>query len=98
MIAWIFPIAAIGGVFVAHVLKRRLSNNNLNHARLLFALAFNALFVIPYINIIENKEFPFLGYRPDLLLKYPFIGWISFSCIFLHSFACPMKPRVKGLS
>lgn len=95
MIAWIFPILAVGGISSAYALRIFLSGSNLNSIRLCLGIAFNALFVVPYIEIIQNNNFPYLGYRPDIISDYPFVGWIAFFCIFLHSFACPVKWKVK---
>jgi len=95
MIVWVFPLFSILGVTTAYFLKIHLSGNNLNHTRICLGLVFNALFIIPYIDIIENNKFPVLGYRPDIILDNPFIGWVAFICIFLHLFAHPVKWEVK---
>ncbi|MGF6127735.1 hypothetical protein QF019_002946 [Pseudomonas frederiksbergensis] len=95
MIAWIFPLLAISGVVTAYFLKTHLSGNNLNYTKLCLGLVFNAVFIIPYMNIIENNKFPFLGYRPDIILDDPFIGWVAFACIILHLFARPVNQEVK---
>ncbi|KAF2395275.1 hypothetical protein [Pseudomonas frederiksbergensis] len=95
MIAWLFSLLAVLGVTMAYLLKIRLSGDNLNHVKLCLGLAFNAIFIISYMDIIENNKYPFLGYRPDIILDNPFIGWVAFVSIFLHSFACPVKWEVK---
>jgi hypothetical protein len=95
MIAWFFPALALFGVSTAYLLKIHLSGDKLNHTRLCVGLAFNALFIIPYIDIIENNKFPALGYRPDIISDHPFIGWVAFACIFLHLFAHPVKWEIK---
>jgi hypothetical protein len=95
MIVWVFPILAACGIFLAYVLKIYLSNTNLNHAKLYGSVIFNGLFVVPYIDIIENNNFPFLGYRPETILEHPSIGWIAFFCILAHSTALPVKRKVK---
>lgn len=97
MIAWIFPILAVGGISAAYAIRVRLSGSNLNNTKLYFGVAFNALFVVPYIDIVQNNDFPYLGYRSDIISAHPFIGWIAFGCIFLHSLACPVKWKVKCL-
>ncbi|MHC8394938.1 hypothetical protein ACYZT8_14965 [Pseudomonas sp. LB3P93] len=95
MIVWIFPLIAILGLTTAYFLKIHLSGDNLNHTRLCLGLVLNALFVIPYIDIVENNKFPVLGYRPDIVSDNPFIGWIAFASILLHSFSLPVKYEVK---
>lgn len=95
MIVWIFPILAVCGIFFAFLLKIRLSGKNLNNIKLFFCLIFNGLFVVPYIDIIENNDFLFLGHRPEITAEHPFIGWIAFSCIFIHSLSLPAKRKVK---
>jgi hypothetical protein len=95
MIVWFFPLIAACSVSTAYFIKIRLSGENLNHTKLYFGLAFNTLFAVPYINIVQHNDFPHLGYRPDIISDHPFIGWIAFICIFLHSFACPVKREVK---
>lgn len=95
MIVWLFPLIAVCSVSAAYSLKKRLSGEDLNHTKLYAGLAFNSLFVVPYIDIVQANDFPFLGYRPDIISEYPFIGWIAFICIFLHSLACPVKWKIK---
>ena len=97
MIVWAFPALAVCGMLFAYSLKIYLSGNNLNNIKLFFRLIFNGLFVVPYIDIIENNDFLFLGHRPDIISEHPFIGWIAFSCIFIHSFSLPVKRQVKWL-
>jgi hypothetical protein len=95
MIVWVFPVLAVCGIFSAYFLKVRLSGSNLNHVKLYSCLIFNGFFVVPYINIIENNDFLFLGYRPEIISEHQFIGWIAFFSIFIHSFALPAKRSVK---
>ncbi len=95
MIVWLFPLIAACSVSAAYFLKIRLSGEDLNHTKLYFGLAFNALFAVPYIDIVQSNNFPFLGYRPDIISEHPFIGRIAFICIFFHSFVCPMKWKIK---
>ncbi len=95
MIAWVFPILAACGIFFAYALKIYLSNTNLNHAKFYFCIIFNGFFVVPYIEIIENNHFPFLGNKPETISEHPFIGWIAFFCILAHSAALPVKRKVK---
>lgn len=91
MIVWVFPALAAFGVCVAYVLKFRLSGQKLGLVGLFSCVFFNGFFAVSYINIIEENDFVFLGNRPDLILDYPFIGWIAFFCILLHTFALPIK-------
>ena len=95
MIVWVFPVLAVCGIFFAYFLKIHFSGNNLNSIKIFLCLLFNGLFVVPYIDIIENNDFLFLGRRPEILSEHPFIGWIAFICIFIHSFALPVKRKVK---
>ncbi|WP_313000935.1 hypothetical protein [Pseudomonas sp.] len=95
MIVWIFPILAVCGVFFAYLLKARLSGKKLNSIKLFFCLTFNGFFVVPYIDIIENNNFLFLGHRPEIIAEHPLIGWLALSCILLHSFSLPVKRKVK---
>ena len=96
MIVWVFPALAACGIFFAYALKIYLSDTNLNHAKFYFCLIFNGFFVVPYIDIIENKNFPFLGYQPDTVSEHPFIGWIAFFSILAHATALPVKRKVRG--
>ncbi|PWY48563.1 hypothetical protein DK261_11625 [Pseudomonas sp. RW409] len=96
MILWVFPVLAACGISVAYFLKVRLSGSDLNYARFYFCLVFNGLFVVPYMDILQNNDFLFLGYRPEIISEHPFIGWIAFSCIFIHLFALPVKRKIKG--
>lgn len=91
MIAWLFPILATLGVSAAYLLRYRLSGPKLGAVGLYFCVVFNVFFAVPYINIIEKNEFVFLGVRPDIMEDYPFIGWVAFVCVLLHSFALPYK-------
>lgn len=95
MIVWFFPLIAICSICAAYFLKTHLSGEDLNHTKLYFGIGVNALFAVHYIDIVQNNDFPLLGYRPDIISDHPFIGWIAFICIFLHSFACPVKREVK---
>lgn len=97
MIMWVFPALAVCGIFFAYCLKIHFSGSGLNKSKLFFCLIFNGLFAVPYIEIIENNYFPFLGYRPDIMSEHPFIGWLAFACIFIHSFSLPVKRNVKWL-
>ncbi|MGW8466964.1 hypothetical protein [Pseudomonas sp. CLCA07] len=96
MIAWIFPLLACLGVATAYLLKIHLSGDNLNHAKLCLGMAFNAIFIISYMGIIEYSKYPILGYRPDIISDNPFIGWMAFVCIFLHLLARPVNREVKS--
>lgn len=91
MIVWIFPVLATFGVCVAYFLKYLLSGKDLGLVGLFSCVFFNGFFAVSYINIIEEDDFVFLGNRPDLIVEYPFIGWIAFVCILLHTFALPIK-------
>lgn len=95
MIAWAFPVLAVCGIYFAYFLKVRLSGKKLNNIKFFFCLTYNGVFVVPYIDIIENSDFLLLGYRPEIISEHPFIGWIAFICIFMHSFALPVKRNVK---
>lgn len=95
MIFFVFPVLAACGVFVAYFLKVRLSGSDLNHVKLYFCLLFNGLFVVPYMDILQNNDFLFLGHRPEIISEHPFIGWIAFVCIFIHLFSFPVKRNVK---
>jgi hypothetical protein len=86
---------AVFGVSAAYILKVCLSGSSLNHIKLYFCLIFNGAFVIPYIDIIKNNDFLFLGYRPDIISDHPFVGWLAFACIFAHLFALPVKWKIK---
>jgi hypothetical protein len=92
---WAFFALAAFGVFCAYFLKINLSGSNLNHAKLYSCLVFNGLFILPYMDILQNNEFLFFGHRPDVISEYPLIGWIAFICIFIHLFALPVKQNVK---
>ncbi|QTT88523.1 hypothetical protein [Pseudomonas chlororaphis] len=96
MIVWGFPILAAFGISAAYFLKARFSGSDLNYARFYFCLAFNGVFVVPYMDILQNDDFLFLGHRPEIISEHPFVGWIAFSCIFIHLFALPVKRKVKG--
>lgn len=96
MIVLIFPVMAACGVFLAYSLKIHLSGCNLSYTKLYFCLLLNDFFVVPYINIIQHDDFPYLGHRPDIISEHPFIGWIAFVCVFLHLFSLPVKRNVKG--
>jgi len=96
MIVWVFPSLAVCGILFAYGLKTHLSGRHLNNRRLFFCLFFNGLFVVPYIDIIQNNEFLFLGHRPDILSAHPFIGWLALVCIVIHSLCLPVKHTVKG--
>ncbi|WP_238399323.1 hypothetical protein [Pseudomonas chlororaphis] len=95
MILWVFPVLAACGIGVAYFLKVRLSGSDLNYARFYFCLVLNGLFVVPYMDILQNNDFLFLGRRPEIISEHPFIGWIAFACIFIHLFALPVKRKVK---
>ncbi|MCE4054825.1 hypothetical protein [Pseudomonas sp. Au-Pse12] len=95
MILWLFPVVAACGIGVAYFLKVRLSGSDLNYTKLYACLVFNGFFVVPYIDILQNQNFLFLGRRPELLLEHEFIGWIAFFCIFIHLFALPVKRKVR---
>ncbi|PMY38029.1 hypothetical protein DMW99_30075 [Pseudomonas chlororaphis] len=96
MILWVFPVLAVCGISVAYFLKARFSGSDLNYARFYFCLVFNGLFVVPYMDILQNDDFLFLGHRPEIVSEHPFIGWVAFFCIFIHLFALPVKRKVKG--
>lgn len=95
MILWFFPVLAIFGISAAYLLKVHLSGSDLSYAKFYSCLVFNGFFVIPYIEILQNNDFLFLGHRPEITSEHPFIGWISFICIFIHLFALPVKRKVK---
>lgn len=95
MIFWVFPILAACGIFFAYLLKVRLSGSNLNHFKLYSCLVLNGLFVVPYMDILQNNYFLFLGHRPEIIPEHPFIGWLAFVCIFIHLFSLPVKRKVK---
>lgn len=91
MIVWVFTILAIFGVCAAYLLRYWFSGKNLSVAGLYSCVVFNCFFAVPYIMIIEDNDFVFLGSRPDIILEHPSIGWIAFVCVFMHSFAVPTK-------
>lgn len=96
MIVWIFPLIAITSVVAAYYIRHRLSGENLNLLKLYGSLAFNGLFAIPYLNIVENDRFMFLGHRPDIATDYPIIGWIALFSALAHAFALPLSWRLGG--
>lgn len=95
MILWAFPVLAVCGIWLAYLLKIGVSGKNLTYTKFFLCFVFNGFFVIPYMDILQDNEFLFLGRRPEILLEYPFIGWIAFCCIFIHLFALPVKREVK---
>ncbi|MCF4996333.1 hypothetical protein GIW69_12215 [Pseudomonas syringae] len=95
MIPWAFLIIALFGIFFAFFLKVYLSGVNLNRAKLFFCLIFNGCFIVPYINIIEGNALPFVSNGLEVGTAHPFIGWVAFFCIFIHSSALPVKRKIK---
>lgn len=96
MIIWIFPLIAVASVTAAYRLKFCLSGESLTLFKLYSSLAFNGLFAIPYLNIVENDCFMFLGHRPDIAKDYPIIGWIALFSALAHAFALPVSWRLGG--
>lgn len=95
MTLFFFLILVSLGIFTALYLKTRWSGSDLNHTKLYLSLIFNGCFVVPYIDLIKNNDFLFLGNRPDITADHPLIGWIAFTCIFIHLYALPVKRKIK---
>jgi len=85
---WVF---VMGGVVFAYFLKIRFSGDKLGYIKLYACLLVNGFFVVSYMDVIQYDQFLFLGYRPDLLVSYPSIGWVMFFGMLAHAFALPMK-------
>lgn len=90
-----FPLFATWGILCAYTLKIRFSGTEYFLAKFLLCLIFNGFFAITHLSMIEENNFPLLGYNPDLISNYPIIGWIAFFCIPAHAGALPVRWEIR---
>lgn len=95
MTIWTFPLLAICGVLGAQFLRVRFSGEGLGCIKLYFCLAYNIIFGIIYVRIIQDDNYPFLGNRPDIAVEYPFLGWFFLICLLVHVFILPGKQKAR---
>lgn len=91
MIIWLFPTLALSGVVSAYALRVLLSSKNLGYIKLFLGLIPNMLLMTIHYKIAKFSTFPKLGYRPEVIDEYPFIGWLALICFLLHAGATPVK-------
>lgn len=93
-----FPLFALWGLLCAFTLRIRFSGAHLWEwfgIRFIICVAFNLLFAMIYFSISKLQVLPVLGYRPDVILEYPFIEWIAFFCGYIHVFAWPVERELR---
>lgn len=95
MIALALLCTAAIGLFIARWLKWHFSGPELNYFKFYICLAYNMLFGVIYLDIVRHDRYLLLFHHPEIIDRYPFVGWAAMALMIAHASSYPTRDKTK---